>query len=150
MQTISCSRWIGRSPSDVYEVLTDPAKLVTIVKRLAGIEVLHRDGDVGRVKAILDLPGGKHVATEGKVTGRSDSFLSFTTSTPFELEITWELTADLRDGIAGTDVVYRAGVDFGPMIEFLSKLVLSGYLTTEMERDLDKLEGFLANEVSPA
>jgi hypothetical protein len=36
------------------------------------------------------------------------------------------------------------------MIEFLSKLVLSGYLTSEMERDLDKLEGFLANEVSPA
>lgn len=141
MQTVTRSRQFPYKPEIIYELITTPNKLAQIVKRLESITVLEREGETGRVLAVLDLPGGKSVETEGHVVGDYGKQVRFSTAEPFPLEITWELKAHGDDS---TQVNYTIAVDFSPVLAFLSAIVLKGYLSAEMERDIDRLHELLA------
>ncbi|MCB9435725.1 MAG: SRPBCC family protein [Anaerolineales bacterium] len=139
MQNITCTRWFPHPTSTIYQTLTTPDKLPQIVKRLQAVDVLERAEEQGRVWAKIDLPGGKVIETEGTVTGTLNQYLAFETEKPFPLQISWRLSPESN----GTAVQYTIGVDFSPVIELLSGLVLKGYLQPEMEQDLSKLESLL-------
>lgn len=150
MQSVNCSRWIPFSVDVVYETLTSPEKLASVVKRLHSLTVLDRQGNVGSVLAVLDMPGGKVVETKGKVDGDEGKWVRFSSEQPFPLEIKWEVTAEDRNAIAGTQISYTITVDFSPLVAFVSGLVLKGFLSTEMEQDLDRLVALINAEYSAA
>lgn len=150
MQTITQSCWVPYPPQAVYQVLTDPDKLIAIVKRLKSIEVLSRQGETGDVRAVLDLPGGKTLTTCGSVVGHSSHSLMFSTNDPLHLIIAWELTEHIQAGKIGTTIGYRVEVDLSPVAAFVSGLMLKGYLSSEMKRDLQTLEDILAAEFTVA
>lgn len=144
MQSVSQPYWLAYPPAAVYQTLTDPDKLASIVKRLENIEVIDRDGDSGEVLATIDLPGGKTLQTRGQVEGVPHSDLSFKTEEPVKLNIIWKLSSATKDQIDGCDVVYTIEVDLTPVAAFISGLVLKGFLSTEMLQDLERLEILLA------
>ena len=143
MQTVERSRWLPYNQSEIYAVLTDVQKFAQIVKRIVSLEVLERNGEVGRILAKIDLPGGKTIQTEGRVTGNLDDNLAFNSDQPFPMAITWQLMASEQDGTAGTMVSYSIAVDLSSKVAFLSQLVLNGYLSSELDGDLGRLETFV-------
>lgn len=150
MQTITQSCWVPYPPQAVYTILTDPDKLIMVVKRLKSIEVLSRDGETGDVKTVLDLPGGKSLTTHGNVIGQPNQSLVFSASNPVHLVIAWGLEEHFQDGQIGTSISYRVEVDLSPVAAFVSGLMLKGYLSSEMKRDLQTLEDLLAAEFTVA
>ena len=146
MQTINRTAWLPFAPDQIYTVLTDPEKLSAVVKRLEHIEVLERDGEHGKVMATLDLPGGKTLQTPGEVNGIPGEALSFSTIEPVVLNITWGLKAEAQDGIHGTAIDYGIAVDFSPVAAFISGVMLKGYISSEMKRDLRALERLMDQE----
>ena len=146
MQTVTSSRWVQFPIDFVYLTLTDPQKLVSVVKRLKKIDVLERTEKQGSVIAQIDLPGGKLIETHGTVTGTPDKKLSFSTDKPLPLTINWELEAAEQSSVIGTAITYSVSVDFSPMVAFVSGIVLKGYLSSEMEQDLQNLVDLLAAE----
>lgn len=150
MQTVTQSCWVAYPPHTVYNVLTDPDKLATIVRRLKSIEVLERNGETGEALATVDLPGGKSFDTYGRVVGDIGRSLTFSASQPVELIIAWTLEEDVRDGHVGTTINYSITVDFSPVAAFVSNIMLKGYLNSEMKRDLETLEDLLAAEFTVA
>lgn len=150
MQSIKCSRWMPYPVEQIYLTLTDPNKLAAVVKRLHSVRVLDRHDNFGSVIATLDLPGGKFIETKGKVVGEENKLLMFSSEAPFPLEIKWEVAPDIQAGKTGTQVTYTVSVDFSPLVAFVSGMVLKGFLGTEMEQDLDRLNGLLAEQYSMA
>jgi ribosome-associated toxin RatA of RatAB toxin-antitoxin module len=146
MQTVERTRWLPYSSAQIYHVLTDVEKFAQIVKRIIALDVLERNGDVGRILATIDLPGGKTIQAEGRVSGSNNEKLAFETDKPFPLAINWQLSPAEQDGSPGTTVSYTVAVDLSAKVAFLSKIVLNGYLSTELEGDLDRLEQFLQDE----
>lgn len=145
MQEIERSQWLPHSVESIYAVLTDVEKFTTIVKRVDSLTVLERDDIRGKVKAVVDLPGGKIFQTEGVVSGNHNETLSFETQKPFPLEIHWALQAETRDNEAGTLVNYKIRLDLTSIIAFVPDIVLNGYLSAEMDGDLKRLEELLIN-----
>jgi ribosome-associated toxin RatA of RatAB toxin-antitoxin module len=143
MQEIERSQWLPYSVESIYTVLTDVEKFAMIVKRLDSITVLERDDIRGKVKAVVDLPGGKIFETEGVVSGNHNKALSFTTQQPFPLEIHWALQSDTHNNEPGTLVNYTIRIDLSPIIGFVPDIVLNGYLSAEMDGDLKRLEAIM-------
>lgn len=150
MHTITQTSWLPYSPQTIYDVLTSPEKLATIVKRLKSIEVVSREGETGDVIAVLDLPGGKTLRTRGRVLGDIGQSLVFSTDEPVHLVIAWALEEQVQDGQIGTLVNYCVEVDFSPVAAFVSSIVLKGYLASEMKRDLQTLADLLTAEFTIA
>jgi hypothetical protein len=134
----------------IYQLLTESEKIVQVVKRIKTVEVLERQAESGRVRIQIDLPGGKFVDMVGQVEGEVGQSLRFRGEQPFPLQIIWELTDDVQDGKIGTVVSYTVKVDLSPVAAFVSSLVLGGYLSAEMKKDLDKLEDLMAHEYTLA
>lgn len=150
MHSVTCDSWLPYSTEKIYAVLTDADKLTQVVKRLAAIEVLDREGESGDVVAIVDLPGGKTFRTLGHVEGIAGQSLTFKTDMPVALHIMWELTPHSREDQNGTQVTYTVAIDLKPVAAFVSKVMLRGYLSSEMQRDLATLEEILSTAASPA
>ena len=150
MKSINQSRWMPYHPNHIYQLLTESEKLTQVVKRIQSIEVLERYAESGKVRARIDLPGGKFVDMIGHVEGEVGQRLSFNGEQPFPLQIIWKLTDDVQDGKIGTIVLYTVKVDLSPVVAFISNLVLGGYLSAEMKKDLDMLEDLMAHEYTPA
>lgn len=150
MQSVSRSVWLPYRPKQIYQVLTDPDKLAAIVKRLEHIEVLERNGEEGKVMATIDLPGGKSLETPGYVQGVPEQRLSFSTKEPVVLNIIWQLSPATEEGIAGTAIIYTIEVDFSPVATFISGVMLKGYISSEMKRDLRTLERIMERLSNPA
>jgi hypothetical protein len=147
MQSVTCDHWLPFTPDKIYATLTDTDKLAQIVKRLESIEVLDRNGDSGDVMAVIDLPGGKKFRTLGHVEGIPGQRLAFQTDMPVTLNIIWELSAETREGQHGAYIQYTAEIDFKSVAAFVSKVMLHGYLSSEMQRDLETLESILTATV---
>ena len=143
MQEIKRTQWLPYSAEAIYTVLTDVEKFAQIVKRVDSLTVLERDDIRGKVKAVVDLPGGKIFQTEGVVIGDHNQNLSFQTQEPFPLEIHWALQAETRNHTMGTLVDYTIRVDLSPIIAFVPDVVLNGYLSAEMDGDLKRLEALM-------
>ncbi len=150
MQTITQMCWVPYPNTTIYNTLTNPIKLATVVKRLKTIDVISREGETGHVVAVVDLPGGKTFNTKGTVVGQMGHSLVFSASDPVHLVIAWELEELIQEGQIGTQITYRVEVDFTPVAAFISGLVLKGYLSSEMKRDLQALEDLLAAEFTVA
>jgi ribosome-associated toxin RatA of RatAB toxin-antitoxin module len=150
MHTVSRSRWMPYTPESIYAALTAPEKLAQIVKRIDSIQVLERQGDYGKVLARIDLPGGKMIETVGTVEGEVGKSLIFTTTEPFPLSNLWEFEVRSQDGAPGTYVTNTLQLDLSPVAAFVSGLVLTGYLSAELDGDLERLEEMVANETTPA
>lgn len=151
MRVVTQSRWIPYQSTDIYQLLTQPEKLAQVVKRITSVEVIERTDEIGKVRAQIDLPGGKLIDIFGQVEGEIGQHLSFKTEEPFPLQISWDLTHDVQqDSKTGTLVTYTIKVDFSAIVAFISNLVLGGYLSAEMKKDLDNLEDLLAHEFTPA
>ncbi len=148
MQSITRSRWFPHSPTTIYSVLSNPDKLARVVKRLHSVTVLERTGDQGAVRAVIDLPGGKFIETEGHVEGLEDQNLHFQTEQPFPLKISWALQSETQDTRSGTAVEYTVAVDFSPVLAFISGMVLNGFLSSEMEGDLQRLTDLLIEDTT--
>ncbi|MBI5930960.1 MAG: SRPBCC family protein [Chloroflexi bacterium] len=146
MHTISRTRWIPYSPHFVYAVLTDPEKFEQIVKRIEAIRILERHGERGTILAKIDLPGRKWIETTGTVEGEVGKRLVFTTHEPFPLKITWDLKPEIQGTLIGSRVTNSVELDLSPIAALWSKLVLTGYLSTEIDDDLQRLEDTVANE----
>lgn len=143
MQEIERTQWLPYSVDAIYAVLTDVEKFTTIIKRVDSLTVLERDDIRGKVKAVVDLPGGKIFHTEGVVSGNYNQNLSFQTQEPFPLEIHWVLQAETRNRTMGTLVNYTIRLDLSPIIAFVPDIVLNGYLSAEMDGDLKRLEALM-------
>lgn len=140
MQEIERNQWLPHSVEDIYAVLTDVEKFAAIVKRVDSLTVLERDDIRGKVKAVVDLPGGKVFQTEGIVSGNHNETLSFETQEPFPLEIHWAVRAEPQNNMPGTLVNYKIRLDLSPIVAFVPDIVLNGYLSAEMDGDLKRLE----------
>ena len=148
MQSIQRERWFPYPLEKTYIILTDVSKFARVVKRIDSLSVLERDGQNGRVAAVIDLPGGKLVATEGAVEGEDNQYLQFKTETPFPMTIRWDLQAATQDEISGTLVNYRVQIDLSSILSVLPTMILNGFLSSEMEGDLERLREIL--EETPA
>jgi len=146
MKSINQSRWMPYQSTHIYQLLTESEKIIQVVKRIKTVEVLERHAESGKVRTQIDLPGGKFVNMIGVVEGEVGQRLSFTGEQPFPLQIVWELRDEVQDGQIGTIVSYTIKVDLSPVVAFISNLVLGGYLSAEMKKDLDKLEDLMAHE----
>lgn len=141
MQTITRSRWMAFEVTTLYTVLTDSEKFAKIVKRINHLEVVERrSDDEGIVLAQLDLPGGKTLKTKGEVKGVLNQRLSFETNQPFPLEILWELQPENHGEVEGALVTYTVSMDLSPMVSFVPERVVKGYMSSEMDGDLKRLE----------
>lgn len=144
MQSVTCSHWSPYPSHDIYTTLTDPVKLAAVVKRLQSIEVLDRNEETAEVVTIIDLPGGKVFRTMGHVEGIPGQQIIFRTDLPLKLNIIWEFATEIRDEVEGTAINYTVEVDFAPVAKFISKVMLHGYLSSEMQRDLAKLDEIMS------
>jgi hypothetical protein len=140
MHIISRSRWIPYSPHFVYDVLTNPEKFEQIVGRIESIRVLEREGQRGKVLAKIDLPGRKWIETIGMVEGEIGKWVKFSANDPFPLRITWQLQPEIQGTLIGSRVTNIVELDLSPLVAFWSKLALTGYLSTEIDEDLQRLE----------
>lgn len=146
MQPIQREHWFPYPLETTYTTLTDVTKFAKIVKRIDSLKVLERTGQNGRVAAVIDLPGGKLVQTEGAVAGEDNEYLEFRTEKPFPMVIRWDLVGQTRDVVNGTSVTYSVAIDLSPVLAFLPAKILDGFLSTEMEGDLDRLLEILQTE----
>ena len=146
MQSIERERWLAFPLETTYAILTDVAKFAKIVKRIDSLTVLERVGQNGRVAAVIDLPGGKLISTEGEVEGDENQYLQFKTTEPFPMVIRWNLEAQTQDGTAGTFVKYHVQIDLSSILSVLPSIILNGFLSAEMEGDLDRLRLMLEGD----
>lgn len=147
MYSVTRSRWLPYSPDVIYQVLTDPNKLVQIVKRIEGLTVLERDGEKGRAIAQIDLPGKKTINAEGFVEGVPGKYLTFYANEPFKLRNVWELSPEENRLTFGTRVQYSLAMDLSTIVEFWSKLILNAFLSAELDRDLERLDALTGSFV---
>ncbi len=150
MRVVTQSRWIPYQSTYIYQILTQPEKLAQVVKRITSVEVIERTNEMDKIRAQLDLPGGKFIDVFGQVEGEVGQYLSFKAEEPFPLQISWDLAYHVQNGKTGTLVTYTIKVDFSAVVAFISNLVLRGYLSAEMKKDLENLENLLAHEFTSA
>lgn len=143
MQIVSRSRWIPYSPDDIYAALTRPDDLPQIVKRIDAMKVLRHDGNSGQVEVRIDLPGGKWVNVIGEVKGRPGEGIQFKAEQPFPITNTWSLTPQERGLKVGTLATMSIELDLSPVVAFWSNLLLRGYLSSELDGDLMRLENWM-------
>lgn len=144
MQSIERDRWLPFTLEATYATLTDVDKFAQIVKRIDALEVLERAGQNGRVNAVIDLPGGKLIETQGAVEGEENQFLQFKSEEPFPMIIRWELKAETQGEISGTLVHYHVQLDLSSILAVMPTMILNGFLSAEMEGDLTRLNDMLA------
>ncbi len=150
MQSIERERWLPFAIETTYTTLTDVDKFAKIVKRIDALHVLEREGANGRVNAVIDLPGGKLIETEGAVEGEDNQFLQFKSEEPFPMVIRWELKSETQDDISGTLVHYHVQLDLSSILSVLPTMILNGFLSAEMEGDLTRLNDMLVQDTSQA
>jgi ribosome-associated toxin RatA of RatAB toxin-antitoxin module len=144
MQIVSRSRWIPYSPDEIYEALTKPDDLPLIVKRIDAMKVLSHEGNRGQVEVRIDLPGGKWVDVIGEVEGQPGKGIQFRAERPFPITNTWSLTPEERGLKVGTLATMAIELDLSPLIAFWSNLLLRGYLSSELDGDLLRLETWMS------
>ena len=151
MKTIERQRWIPYPADQVYLALTDPNTIEKVVKRIESLEILERDQETGTILVTIDLPGGRSIETEGKVDGIPGVELTFTTEAPFPMVIKWRMEPDQpsKEEPIGTQVTYNIALDLSPIVAFVPDVVLRGYLSSELESDLERLESVMRHRLTP-
>ncbi|MFP4322336.1 MAG: SRPBCC family protein [Anaerolineales bacterium] len=144
MQSVERNIWLPYSPKTVYECLTNPDDLASIVGRIAAVQVIEREGDVGRVAVTLDMPMRKVVKTTGEVIGLPYEQLTFTTHEPFPLTFIWRLEDAPQDAQPGTRIHASLGFDLSMFGVPVAGSLIEGIVGSELEDDLQRLTHHIA------
>jgi hypothetical protein len=141
MTKVTYSRWIPYDHETVYNVLTDLDVLPQIVNRINSIEVIERDGNVGKVNIKMDLPARIVVDSAGEVEGVPHERLSFRTQDPFPIQFAWTLTPKTQNGTAGTELV--ASLNLGIKENAFANMIIKNVMSAELNGDVDRLVQWL-------
>ena len=140
MQTVEYAEWIPYEPAAIYQFLTDPHNLASVVGRIQAAEVVERQGETGKVRVMLDIPTRRAVETTGDVFGVLNEELNFQTHEPFPLEFQWQFIPQEQDGIAGTDVHASLGIDLSLFGMAMGSMLIRGIVMSDLRADMERLQ----------
>lgn len=147
MQEVEYRHWVPHTPQTIYEFLTDPDALASVVGRIASARIMERDEntDSGKLAVVLDLPARKSVETVGEAKGDRYTYISFTTSEPFPLGFRWHFESETQDGVDGTNILSRLKFDLTAFGIPAAGMIVKGIIANELKDDMKRLEAALAS-----
>jgi carbon monoxide dehydrogenase subunit G len=147
MITMNRSRIIPASPEQIFDVLSDPDRLATILPRIQSIETLERHNDHARLATHMAIGNGfGTIRCEGDLRWVAPHTIVFTVQKPVSVENHWLLKAVP----GGTEVLVTMSLDLTPMLgpfaQFVPTVAVSDMLGRDLDITLNQIAHCLAND----
>jgi|GEM_PF-6159786 len=139
MEVVELTTWLPYTPIQIYEYLTDPDALASVVGRINRAWIVERHGEVGQVGVELDMPLRRTLETVGEVEGVRGEKLSFISKEPFPLQFSWAFTAETQNDIEGSSILATLGFDLSSFGVPAGGRLVKGLVSNELKEDLDRL-----------
>lgn len=139
---------VDATPTEVFQALSDPGRIESLLPRMRKVEIIPRDTDSARLVTHMAIGGGfGTIRCEGDLYWVEPHEIIFKVKKPLPVEMRWSLTPSIK----GTDLKATLQLDLipllGPMAKFIPRESVIDMIGKELESALKELSRRLSHSV---